>query len=64
MLVSVRDSKTGEVILHDIFISGKWVGSRRTIRQCIDTLTYLEWPSAVIGSSVIAYEGYSEGLSD
>ena len=50
MLAPVHDPKTGEVILYDIFVAGKWVGSRRTVRQCIDALTYLKWPSAVIAT--------------
>lgn len=49
MLIPVRDPETREIILHDVFVAGKWVGSRRTIRQCIDTLIYLNWPSAVMG---------------
>ena len=49
VLVAHHDPKTGEIDLHDIFVAGRWVGSRRTIPQCIDALRYHEWPSAVIG---------------
>ena len=50
MLSSVRDPKTGEIQLHDMWVSAKWVGSRRTVRQCIDYLTYLNWLSAVMAT--------------
>ncbi len=33
-LVPVKDAD-GEVVLYDIFIDGKWIGSRRTIPQAI-----------------------------
>lgn len=33
-LKPVADPKTGEVQLIDIFIDGKWIGSRRTEEQC------------------------------
>jgi hypothetical protein len=49
MIVSVPDD-SGGVLLHDIFVAGKWVGSRRTVAQCIETLRYREWPSCVIAS--------------
>lgn len=50
MLAPVHDPKTGAIILYDIFVEGKWVGSRRTIPQCIGWLTTLKWPSAVIAT--------------
>lgn len=31
----------GIVVLFDLWIAGKWVGSRRTADQCADWLTYL-----------------------
>lgn len=34
-LVPVKDAD-GEVVLYDIFIDGKWIGSRRTIPQAIE----------------------------
>jgi hypothetical protein len=37
MLTPVRD-KDGAVVLHDIWVAGKWAGSRSTVRQCIDAL--------------------------
>jgi hypothetical protein len=65
MLAPVRDPKTGEIILHDIYVAGKWVGSRRTIRQCIDWLTYLNWPSAVMaGDFKINQDNFISGLDD
>jgi hypothetical protein len=49
MLVSVRD-KDGEIVLHDIYVAGHWIGSRRTIAQCIEALRWRDWPSSVIGA--------------
>lgn len=31
----------GFAVLFDLYVSGKWVGSRRTVEQCEDWLTYL-----------------------
>lgn len=50
MLAPVVDPKTGATILYDIFVHGDWVGSRRTIAQCIKYLTYLRWPTAVLAN--------------
>ena len=50
MLAPAPD-EDGGVLLYDIFVAGKWVGSRRTIKQCIETLTHLEWPSAVLATN-------------
>lgn len=49
MLKSVIDRETKDVILHDIYVAGQWVGSRRTVKQAIETLRWHTWPSAVIG---------------
>jgi hypothetical protein len=32
-ILPVRDAK-GDVILHDMFVAGEWIGSRRTLEQC------------------------------
>jgi hypothetical protein len=29
------------VLLFDLWVAGKWVGSRRTVEQCKDWLSYL-----------------------
>jgi hypothetical protein len=31
----------GFAILFDLWVAGKWVGSRRTVEQCEDWLSYL-----------------------
>lgn len=31
----------GHVVLFDLWLAGRWVGSRRTAEQCADHLTYL-----------------------
>lgn len=41
MLRPVVDPITGEIILYDIFIDGKWIGSRSTITQCAERLRHL-----------------------
>lgn len=38
--VPLLDSK-GHVILFDLWLAGKWIGSRRTAAQCEQHLTYL-----------------------
>lgn len=50
MLCPLTDPKTGEVILYDIFVAGTWVGSRRTIPQCIQQLRTEGWPSSVLAT--------------
>jgi hypothetical protein len=32
-ILPVRNEK-GEIILYDMFVAGKWIGSRRTLEQC------------------------------
>lgn len=31
----------GHVLIYDLWVAGKWVGSRRTMRQCEFWLSYL-----------------------
>jgi hypothetical protein len=31
----------GFVVVYDLWVAGKWVGSRHTIEQCEDWLSYL-----------------------
>lgn len=50
MLAPVTDPKTGEVILHDVWVAGRWIGSRRTIDQCVEALRHERWPSAVLAT--------------
>ena len=38
--VPVLDSR-GFAVLFDLYVAGKWVGSRRTVEQCEDWLSYL-----------------------
>lgn len=52
MLCPVACTKTREIILYDIYVAGKWVGSRRTLEQAIDELWKRKWPSCVIGETV------------
>lgn len=58
MLCPVIDPDTGEIILYEIFIAGKWVGSRRTIHQCIETLRHQGWPSSVLATNYEIQHGY------
>lgn len=51
MLAPLVDPDTGDTILYDIFIEGKWIGSRRTIPQCIEALRFRGWPSAVLATN-------------
>lgn len=51
MLVPVLDAD-GRTILYDIFVAGQWVGSRRTIAQCIEVLRNQGWPSSVLASNL------------
>ena len=37
----VTDEKTGEIVLHDMFVNGQWLGSRRTVEQCQARLQFL-----------------------
>jgi hypothetical protein len=48
LLTRVIDDKTGEVILYDIWVNGKWAGSRRTIPQATQELKNQNWPSWVL----------------
>lgn len=50
MLAPVYDPKTRELILYDIFVNGQWIGSRRTLQQCIDALKYHNWESWIIAT--------------
>lgn len=50
MLVPLIDEATGQVALYDIFVDGKWIGSRRTLPQAIAALGHHQWPSAVLAS--------------
>lgn len=52
MLKPVRDPQTGEIQHHDIYVAGKWIGSRRTLAQCIDELRRQGWPSAVMAGDM------------
>lgn len=38
----VRDERTGEVILYDMYVDSKWCGSRRTLEQCAAFFESLE----------------------
>lgn len=33
------------VPLYDMFIDGEWIGSRRTMEQALDALSWRLWPS-------------------
>lgn len=57
LLIPLVDPKTDRVILYDIFVAGKWVGSRRTVAQCIDRLRHLEWPSPIIATNYTINQG-------
>jgi hypothetical protein len=35
--VPVRD-KDGNVVLYDMYVDGRWIGSRRTLAQCGEDL--------------------------
>jgi hypothetical protein len=37
--------RAGKTILYDMFIDGKWVGSRRTFEQAMAALAWVLWPS-------------------
>ncbi len=39
-VVPVLDER-GMVVVFDLWVAGKWVGSRRTADQCAEWLTYL-----------------------
>lgn len=41
--------KRGFAVLFDLYVAGEWVGSRRTVEQCEDWLTYY------IGAPIHAY---------
>jgi hypothetical protein len=43
--------KRGFVVLFDLWVAGKWVGSRRTAAQCE------EWLSQICGVPIIATAG-------
>jgi hypothetical protein len=45
LLKPVINSKTGLVELFDIYIDGKWIGSRRTRSQCV---TYISTTKPII----------------
>lgn len=57
VLVPVPD-EDGGVLLYDIFVEGKWIGSRRTIPQAIDELRRQGWPSSVIATNYEIQRGY------
>lgn len=50
MLTPVLDAE-GEVILYDVWVAGRWVGSCRTIPQCIEKLRNERWPSSVLATN-------------
>lgn len=50
MLKPARTER-GEIFLYDIYVAGKWIGSRRSLAQAIDALRWHNWPSAVIGEN-------------
>lgn len=56
MLVPALD-KDGNIFLYDIFVDGKWIGSRRTLKQAIAALGSAEWPSSVIATDYHIEQG-------
>lgn len=50
MMLRPALDEDGEILLYDIFVAGRWVGSRRTLRQAIDALRHQGWPSSVLAT--------------
>lgn len=50
MLLPVYDPKTRELQLYDMFVNGKWIGSRSTLNAAIETLKYHGWESWIIAT--------------
>lgn len=51
MLTPVIDPDTNEVILYDVWVAGRWVGSARTIPLAIEKLRNERWPSSVLATN-------------
>lgn len=57
MLTPVIDHETGETILYDVWVAGRWTGSARTIPLCIEKLRNGGWPSCVLATHYKIVEG-------
>ncbi len=51
MLTPVVDPNTGDVIVYDVWVAGRWIGSGRTIKLCIEALSNERWPSCVLATN-------------